>query len=744
MSDIKRKSDLETTYTKGQLRKDMFFGDFYIYNSIGGSGNPQIICVEKIFNDKESILREIEAKKKRILNKNEYLVNLLDYSVEVQTNWCSTFYLLKCFYEYMDKNLTGEIIDRKKINGDKNRFKMEELTHLMYQQVHANAFLQERGIYHGDICPNTIFVSPKGEYKLAFRMNDLMTPERVQVDKAIKNEPLYLAPAFYEAVKQRSLDRMKHNQYKSDMFALGLTILQAGVMKTIQGIYVGDKFDQRVLEELLLEFETNYEDNPLLYTSISKMCELNEDERPDFLNLKSALPEYSTIKDYFQKVEAGIYEDDAPDEFVGTNDSMQNYNPNLGYDIDPRTGHPVQQGDFNYMDDGHNNYGQQYQPNQQLYPSNNMVNASPHQNFNRSISNKLSNSSNQNSQNNSFNKQANANQNQAQNLHKNPHIVETPQTTFVSGNDYSHQNSNNYGHQVNTVHSEPADDFFGGDFFKYTPQNSTINSGVVGYQSLPQDQRYPSVEHEPVHKPQFQQKPQQFQQDFAPTPTYQQNQAQSYQQNQPNPQQQRQVQSIPSQDVYNHQQGNIYPQNVTSEPIIFNRPQQSNVQSTLPPSNQFVQNNYQSVQQYSSPKTSDEHFFGSQPAQANFSGYQQVQTSQPHVTRYQSLSQQSNPTPYTPHYNVSNEAPVERKNSIPVVQNGPTGQTKIFSGTLYNEIREESNVLENGVMVKKVILKYVQAENQAPQQVTRVAPQSSEGYYGGNYIQTHPATVQYR
>ena len=330
MSDMKRKSELETTYTKGPMRKDAFFGEFFIYNPI--QGQAPIICVEKLFNDKESINREVDAKKKKILNKHDYIVNLLDYSVEVQSKWCSTFYLLKTFYEFSDKNLKKEILDRKGLSGSAGGFTMSELTHLLYQQVLANAFLQEKSVYHGDISPNTIFISSKGEYKLAFRINEQMTSERVQIDKSIKSEPLYLSPTVFTAVKNRTLERSRHNPHKSDMFALGLSILEAGVMRSVQGIYgISDNFEPKILDELLNEFEERYQDNPLLFTSVRKMLEVNEDERPDFISLKSALPEYDVIKDYLYKLENGLIEDEPQDDSGGLNGSLNNYQNNEQY-----------------------------------------------------------------------------------------------------------------------------------------------------------------------------------------------------------------------------------------------------------------------------------------------------------------------------------------------------------------------------------------------------------------------------
>lgn len=130
MSDLKRKCELEKLYVKGEMRKDALFGEYFIYNSF--DTNSRIICVEKLFNDKESVLRDLEAKKKRIFNRHDNFLNILDYSLEEQKNWCSTFYLLKTFYEFSDKTLKRLIIDKKSQEGDKGLFNAKELTFLMY------------------------------------------------------------------------------------------------------------------------------------------------------------------------------------------------------------------------------------------------------------------------------------------------------------------------------------------------------------------------------------------------------------------------------------------------------------------------------------------------------------------------------------------------------------------------------------------------------------------------------------
>ena len=313
MAEFKRKSDLEVTYTKGEAKRDPLFGECFIYNSI--EDGSRLLVIEKLLNDKESVEREVNSKKKKILSKHDNLINLLDYSVEVQSNWCSTFYLVKTFYEFCDKSLKKEIVSRKGQAGSQGSFSMSELTHLLYQIISAGSFLQEKNIHHGDISPTTVMVASFSKYKLSQRINEQISPERLQLEKSVKGEAIYIAPNLYSAVKNRKIEGSQHNPYKADVFSLGLTILEAGIMKSVQSVYNKEGgIDYGILEEFLLDLERKFQENPLLYTSVRKMLEIDEEERPDFLTLKSAMPEYEVVSDYLYKLENGLIDDDEDDQ----------------------------------------------------------------------------------------------------------------------------------------------------------------------------------------------------------------------------------------------------------------------------------------------------------------------------------------------------------------------------------------------------------------------------------------------
>ena len=731
MSDVKRKSDLETTYSKGQMRKDPFFGEYFTYNAIQGSS--QIICVEKLFNDKESVLREVEAKKKKILNKHPNVLNLLDYSVEVQSNWCSTFYLLKLFYEWPEKTLKQAILERKSAAGAAGSFSMKEATNLLYNVIYACAFLQEKSVYHGDISPLTIFLTEKGEFKLAFRVNEQVTPQRAQIEKSIKNEPLYLSPTVFMAVKNRTFERSQYNTFKSDIFSLGLSILEMGLLKSVQTIYgLNDNFDDRALEELLGEFEVKYEDNPLLFTSVQKMLEINEEERPDFIGLKSALPEYEVILDYFYRVENGLIDEEEQENSNNSfnhqqnNADYNNYNNNYqnNFQSNPEHGQDLHRVDS--MAAGHEmgyNFYDEQQPMAGQYQNGLQQGSYPPGNNQR-----LGSNSYHNSQNNSFN-QPNSNSNRSDRDHSwnpvSPNAPANNQKVFTFQNQ-----ATNEPVRAAPKASPYQDDFFTKDYMTdyAVSGNQTMNTGTHApyseysnqanqYTNSQQPTSYNQVNQQSANSKQYGN-----QQSYTPSSQF--SQPQTYGQssnNQPNslfdfnptPQEpQRQVQTNAS--AYSAPQQQAQRQ--------YSTPQQPQ---------QPTQSYQQPTQSYQQPAQSYQ-----QPAQSYQSPPQKVATQSytepPRIAQaYQNQSyqpQQAKPTPSTQSSQQYN--PSQQTQGLQV-QAG-SGNTKVINGQLYNEVREEINDVDaSGKPTKKIVIRYTLANSQ-PQTAT---PRTNASYEQPSYGQ---------
>lgn len=301
--ELKLTSKFDKNYTLGGHKNDNIFGSYSVLTSKLSS--VPIILVTKLFTDRQELSREIELVRQRLSLTNQNVVNLLDYSIEVKKTFCSTMYNLKQYFEIPQKSLRRDIIDRKS-KKPQTFYNNRDLTFLLYQIIFANVHFQEQNYVHGDINPNLIYVD-KNEFKIALR--GINTPiqgqNRHQKDRFIKNEPMYVSPFVYRAIKKGQLDQLKHNEYKSDVFSFGLVLLEAAIFQPIQGIYTErDIIDFEMLEGFIGMAESQYKDNVLVMSAIRKMLEEDESKRPDFLSMKKILPDYKKIVDHFQGIKS--------------------------------------------------------------------------------------------------------------------------------------------------------------------------------------------------------------------------------------------------------------------------------------------------------------------------------------------------------------------------------------------------------------------------------------------------------
>lgn len=104
--------------------------------------------------------------------------------------------------------------------------------------LEALAHLQENKKSHGDVRPAYIYYQETECWaKLADRLGDPCTPLQCQLGNIRAKNKLYMPPRiFVELVNQNP--RIKHNAYKTDLFALGLTTLETFCSpELIQSLY---------------------------------------------------------------------------------------------------------------------------------------------------------------------------------------------------------------------------------------------------------------------------------------------------------------------------------------------------------------------------------------------------------------------------------------------------------------------------------------------------------------------------
>ena len=306
---LEHKSPLEDRLKSRHNGKDDFFKDLWIATDF--ENKKKYLITQRLFNDSNLATKEAELKRKRKAMKNEYFVNLVDYTYEVKKNLCSTNYFVRSFYEFPQKSLKKEIVERRK-KSKTMKFTNEEMTHLFYNIVLAGKELQKNEQHHGDISPFCIFHTNEGKFKLAPHPIEHLSSLKVQQEKSVKSEPLYVSSQMLFAVKKRK-SKAELNHYKSDTFSFGLVLLEAGLLKPITGIYTGSTINETALKQYITEFETIYCDNPLLFSSLQTMLEIKEEDRADFNGLTEVIPSYESICEYFYNVQHGLVDPDEGD-----------------------------------------------------------------------------------------------------------------------------------------------------------------------------------------------------------------------------------------------------------------------------------------------------------------------------------------------------------------------------------------------------------------------------------------------
>ena len=112
--------------------------------------------------------------------------------------------------EHCDRNV-------KEIMQEKRSFGEEELWEGMKRMVGGLAYAQGMGVAHGDVCPENVYVTGKGEVKIG------NWGRRCEAEYITTKNSLFLSPL--QKTGLMSCLPVSHNPFKSDIYSLGLTIL---------------------------------------------------------------------------------------------------------------------------------------------------------------------------------------------------------------------------------------------------------------------------------------------------------------------------------------------------------------------------------------------------------------------------------------------------------------------------------------------------------------------------------------
>ena len=172
----------------------------------------------------------------------------------------------------------------------------EEIFYILQSLVDTFAYLQEIGICHRDIKPQNILCFGEKGYKISdfgeakYRKKWRLQQQSVDYTsmQTVRGTELYMSPILYTALKTAPNKGANHNVFKSDVFSLGMCFLFAAsldykslydIRRVNNMIQLSDVVNQYVNGR----YSNNFMD--ILFT----MLQINEKERPDFIELSSMI-----------------------------------------------------------------------------------------------------------------------------------------------------------------------------------------------------------------------------------------------------------------------------------------------------------------------------------------------------------------------------------------------------------------------------------------------------------------------
>ncbi|KRX08486.1 Protein kinase-like domain [Pseudocohnilembus persalinus] len=260
---------------------------------------PKIQLIERkiISQDEQQFRYYYDNIKFRTDMRHNNICRVLAYKQDTDTGFCSKTFELKILMENPEYTLLNEVQARE---IQQNYFDESELYTILYDLVSALIYYQQFDIKHNNIRLDSVYLCKrsdelqglqKEEEDLGFENQDLYAklqdPIRyypynnyntMQIDQGQNNQFIYLSPALANSIRYNDINP-RNDQYKSDLFTIGMIILHCGLLEDNTNCYSQeDGFDNQILLNKLQKMRNNYSDNFIELLALT--LQLEEEDRP--------------------------------------------------------------------------------------------------------------------------------------------------------------------------------------------------------------------------------------------------------------------------------------------------------------------------------------------------------------------------------------------------------------------------------------------------------------------------------
>ena len=296
--NLKNISSLNNNLKKEEIEPNENFipEDFKTIKQIGEGSFGKIYCAEWTKNKKRYAMKKMILRNKIEIKKNQDQTDLVyDLIQQTNTKGVIKIYGAQCikinsaeyhFYVLMELAEIDWEKEIKKRKDNKNYYTEGELFEILKQLVKTFAFLQRKNITHRDIKPQNILLVNKA-YKVCDFGEAKVTDGNNVIHQTIKGTELYMSPILFRALNKRQT-HIIHNTFKSDVFSLGMCLFLAATL-TFQSLYdIRELKDMELIKNILVKYLIAKYSYDFVHILI-KMLEINENLRPDFIEIEKIL-----------------------------------------------------------------------------------------------------------------------------------------------------------------------------------------------------------------------------------------------------------------------------------------------------------------------------------------------------------------------------------------------------------------------------------------------------------------------